>query len=184
MKRQKTPSAVRHPSKIIMPSSHLLPNPVRGVYQPLSSRASSATLFLSQHIPYSHTDVMTDPVDMSIAQGLLQTGKLSDARLKVKQNIDFRLGSPRITKRRSSFSHLAKAQQPRLPVDNDEQLAGAGPCHDRRSRQGISSNTWTSSSGKGSEDDGNDDRTQFMDEYNKLAKKVCLIIEVKLMDNQ
>jgi hypothetical protein len=59
-------------------------------------------------------------------------------------------------------------------VDNDEQLGDAGLCHDRRSRQGISSNTWTSSSGEGSEDDGNDDRTPFVDEYNRLAKKVCL----------
>jgi hypothetical protein len=43
---------------------------------------------------------------------------------------------------------------------------------DRRLRQGVSSNTWTSSSGAASDEDGNDDRTPFIEEYNKLAKKV------------
>jgi hypothetical protein len=157
-----------------MSSSHLLSNPARGVYQPLCSRASSATLFLSQHVPYGYIDGTTDPVDMSIAQVLLQTGELSDARLKDNQNIDFRSESPRIPRRRSSFSHSANSQQARLPMENDEQLAGAGLRHDRRSRQGISSNTWTSSSGEASADDGSDDRTPFVDEYNRLAKKVCL----------
>jgi hypothetical protein len=65
-----------------MSSSHLQPTFVRGLYHPLSTGASSAMLFLSQDIPYSHTDGTTDPVDMSIAQGLLQTGEVSNVWLE------------------------------------------------------------------------------------------------------
>jgi hypothetical protein len=61
-----------------MSNSHLLLEPAGGVYYPLNSRASSATLFLSQRIPHSHIDGATDPVDISIAQGLLQIGKCPD----------------------------------------------------------------------------------------------------------
>jgi len=125
----------------------------------------------SQHIPYNHINCATDPVDMSIAQGLLQTGEVSNVWLGDYQKIDFRPGSPRILQRRSSFSHATGAQQPQLSVDNDNQLANARPCPDRRSRQGISSSTWTSSSGEASE---KDDRTPIGNEHNRLTKKVCL----------
>lgn len=89
-----------------------------------------------------------------------------------RPKIDFRLESPRIPRRRSSFSHSTKAQKRHLLGSDDENPADGGYCYDRSSRQGFSSNTWTSSSGCGSEDDGSDDRTLFVQEYNRLAKKV------------
>jgi hypothetical protein len=55
---------------------------------------------------------------------------------------------------------------------NDLQLESDVKHKAQRSRQGMSSNTWTSSNGGGAEDGGYDDRTPFVQEYNRLAIKV------------
>lgn len=70
-----------------MSTSHLLFEPAGGVHYPLNSRASSATLFLSQRIPLSHIDGATDPVDISIAQGLLQKGKYPNVQIIVTKTL-------------------------------------------------------------------------------------------------
>jgi hypothetical protein len=57
-----------------MTSTNIPQRPANNAYHPLSSRASSATLFLSRLL-HDRVDGAMDPFDMIIAQGLLQTGE-------------------------------------------------------------------------------------------------------------
>lgn len=121
----------------------------------LNSRASSATLSLrrqKQDAPNLFAD------DASIAQNLLRGQVIPARRSSIKifssnPNISSGLGNdgPSNTNELSNIE-----QQPRV-------------------RRGLcSSNTWTSSSAGGeSENDDSDDRTQFIEEFNRLAEKVC-----------
>jgi hypothetical protein len=79
---------------------------------------------------------------------------------------------PQIPERGSSFRPHTSAEQHSQLEDYDNQAVQSQNYGDRRTRQGISSNTWTSSSGDITEDDANDDRSQFAEEYNRLARKV------------
>jgi len=88
--------------------------------------------------------------DMSIAQGLL--------------------GKPKVPQRRTSFAH---APSLRL-VDGSNGLSESSEGDDSKRRRGIqSSNTWTTSSGDIlSDQDEVEDRGFFIQEYNRLARKV------------
>lgn len=134
----------------------------------LNSRASSATLSLRRQ-----QDVATlFADDSSITQNLLR-GQV-------------------IPMRRTSIRALPS--DPNISLA----LAGEGPSiadepsdvvQRPRIRRGLcSSNTWTSSSAEGeSENDDLDDRTHFIEEFNRLADKVCKKIDLacrrKLMVN-
>jgi hypothetical protein len=82
------------------------------------------------------------------------------------------LNRPRIPRRETSFSGTSLGQQSLNDLQCEEGLQEASRVG--RSRRAIqSSNTWTSSSGEVlSEHDEVGDRTVFVDEYNRLARKV------------
>lgn len=114
----------------------------------LSSRSSSATLLFARQ-PFNGTDGTFD--DINIAQGLLN--------------------DPTIPQRQSSFLGTS----PLRPVNRSNGRGGAGPNDERQSRRANmrSSTTWTSSSGGFLPDDDDiEDRAEFLQEYNRLAKKV------------
>lgn len=124
----------------------------------LNSRASSATLSLRQRQQDGAT-LFAD--DASIAQNLLRG-----------QVIPIRKASIR-----------AFPSNPNIPLG----LSGDGPPNvdepsnigeQPRVRRGLcSSNTWTSSSASGEDEiDDSDDRTQYIEEFNRLAEKVCKCI--------
>ena len=116
---------------------------------PLNSRASSATLSLRRQ-QQDVTALFAD--DASIAQNLLR-GQVIPIR---KASIRTSPSDPNLIVGLSGYGPSNTDEQPRI-------------------RRGLcSSNTWTSSSG-GSESDAedSDDRTQFVEEFNRLANKVC-----------
>ncbi|KAF7862685.1 hypothetical protein EAF04_007558 [Stromatinia cepivora] len=118
----------------------------------LNSRASSATLSLRRQ--QQEAPLFTD--DASIAQNLLRSQVIPIRRASIRafpSDLNIPLGSygdgPSNTDQPSNIG-----QQPRI-------------------RRGLcSSNTWTSSSEGGeSENDDSDDRTHFIEEFNRLAEK-------------
>lgn len=120
----------------------------------LNSRASSATLSLRRQ--QQEAPLFID--DASIAQNLLRGQVIPIRRASIR----------------------AFPSDPNISLG----LYGDAPSHagessnivqQPRTRRGLcSSNTWTSSSGGGeSENDDSDDRTQFIEEFNRLADKVC-----------
>lgn len=156
----------------------------RGNYRDLSSRASSATLRLSQHHqqqqqqqqkPYNYLDDRREKTDLSIAQGLLKEGESnhfqalsSPAHLHAEA-----LNHPR---RRSPFniSPLPDSRAFLTGTDGPSDLPLNAVEQDRRKNRN-SSNTWTDSS-LGTEVEDEEDRTEFVKEYNRLAEKACTII--------
>jgi hypothetical protein len=92
--------------------------------------------------------------DMSIAQGLL--------------------GRPNIPlRRRTSITSTTRSGHT-VEVWNEGNDSTGTKDEGRRRRMVQSSNTWTTSSGEAlSELDDVDDRTFFVNEYNRLATKVC-----------
>lgn len=131
-------------------TSEYLTHTMRSNSHRLNSRASSATLSLRQQ-QLDGPGIFTE--DASIAQGLLRNQKIParNASLKILP----------------SNSKLVTA----LPEDD------ASDHEERpRIRRGLcSSNTWTSSSGGVSDVDDTDDRMHFVEEFNRLAEKVCRV---------
>jgi hypothetical protein len=72
--------------------------------------------------------------------------------------------------RRNSFIELGTGRTGLTPATAQQYLDDGQRF--RAARHDLS-NTWTSSSGDGVEDEGLDDRTAFLQQYNTLAKKVC-----------
>jgi len=93
--------------------------------------------------------------DMSIAQGLLS--------------------KPKIPQRRTSFAHASSLRL----VDGSNGLSESSEGDDNKRRRGIqSSNTWTASSGDIlSDQDEIEDRGFFIQEYNRLARKVNFTVK-------
>jgi hypothetical protein len=84
---------------------------------------------------------------------------------------------PRIS--RNTFS------RPQDPLGGSQTAGNLGTSQDRDSAVYRSSTTWTSSSGDfgvNCEDEEVEDRRFFVDEYNKLAKKVCRQFHRSLCD--
>jgi hypothetical protein len=83
------------------------------------------------------------------------------------------LTRPRILPRQTSFSGTSIGQQSLNDLQLPDRFNGStGTGISRRAIQ--SSNTWTSSSGEiFLEHDDIEDRSLFVEEYNRLAKKVC-----------
>lgn len=120
----------------------------------LNSRASSATLSLRRQ-----QDVATlFADDSSIAQNLLRG-----------QVIPIRRASIRAFPSDPNISLASPGDGPSIAGEPSDIV------HQPRIRRGLcSSNTWTSSSAGGeSENDDLDDRTHFIEEFNRLADKVC-----------
>lgn len=118
------------------------------------------------HIPRSSSTALSvvqqpEPIpdDVSIAQGLLN--------------------EPKDPRQRTSFTGISPLRNfdgsDNVPRQSDAVTDGH---HERRSRKAMrTSNTWTSSSGDVlSDQDDVDDRTVFVQEYNRLAKKVLLAL--------
>jgi len=122
----------------------------------LTSRSSSAALSLAQQLDFSGT--ATD--DVNIAHGLL--AKRSKILLQVESTIE------------SSATHPDSALCNGLS-DEAETLGEVQNALKSRRSAMQTSNTWTSSSGDVlSDHEENEDRTAFVEEYNRLAKKVVL----------
>lgn len=137
----------------IHPTLQIIRRPPHATMQPSSvgliSRSSSAALSMAQQ------PTIFD--DMNIAAGLLT--------------------EPKDPRHRSSFtgiSFVGLDGSDNLPQRSDGQLGGH---HEGRSRRAVrTSNTWTSSSGDVLSDlDDVDDRTVFVQEYNRLARKVQIL---------
>jgi hypothetical protein len=116
----------------------------------LISRTSSTALSMAQ----SH--LVQDPLSLTVARELLN--------------------QPNHIRQRSAFT-IASTRSQQLD-GTDGQLQVAAPLTDaaegRSRRAGHTSNTWTSSSGDVVSDlDEIDDRTLFVQEYNRLARKAC-----------
>jgi hypothetical protein len=69
-----------------MTSTNITQQLANNAYHHLSSRASSATLLLSR-FQHDHLDGATDPFDMIIAQGLLQTGEFTGSNPNKAQTL-------------------------------------------------------------------------------------------------
>jgi len=122
----------------------------------LSSRASSATLSVRQQQLNPINGLDGHGIDRSIAQSLLD--------------------GPRIPERHNSLKTVHATETSNSSESNNDE-----------SRRGAirTSNTWTSSSRDGLTDvDEIEDRTYFVDEYNRLAEKVwrnsCIMPASKL----
>lgn len=122
----------------------------------LSSRASSATLSLRRQQQDTAAAPFSD--DASIAQNLLRGQVIPIRGSSIK-------GFP-------SSPNIATGLSVDGPSNTDEP---SNIVQQPRVRRGLcSSNTWTSSSAGGeSEKDDSNDRTQFIEEFNRLAEKVC-----------
>lgn len=87
------------------------------------------------------------------------------------------LTEPKDPRHRSSFTGVSFVSLD--GSDNPQQRADGQPDghHEGRSRRAMrTSNTWTSSSGDVlSDQDDVDDRTVFVQEYNRLARKVYIL---------
>jgi hypothetical protein len=141
---------------------------VRSERHALSSRASSATLHL-EHQPFKYTDGAADPADVSIAQSLLSKGNLPGLT-HLRQRDNGFLESRTMPWRRSSFtntpSYLPLLEKDVEFVTANQEIRGRGH------RQHTSSNTWSSSGAENSDNEDKEERDPFIQEYNRLAKRV------------
>lgn len=114
------------------------------------SRSSSASLS-GVHLPDRH-DGTSD--DMSIAQALIKR--------------------PRIPRREASLTELVNLNHEHDGAHREEESMDSA--HDGRSQRAMrNSNTWTSSIGEVlAEHDEIEERNIFVEEYNRLAEKVCV----------
>ena len=119
------------------------------------SRPSSAALSLAPHLDLEFPDSLLN--DVTIAHRLLTK------RSKGSQRITS------LTNSASAYLHVAGWDG---PSEESEPFEGTQTGH-RSRREAQTSNTWTSSSGEVfSEQDEVEDRTDFVQEYNRLANKV------------
>jgi hypothetical protein len=132
------------------------------LFRQAGTRSSSPTFISdssSQDLTMAHQLDIIDGIsdDISIARGLLDT-----------------LERPLIPlRRRTSFTDNSRGGN--LPDgSNEHEESTATKDEGRRRRMIQSSNTWTTSSGEVLSDlDDVEDRVYFVQEYNRLAKKVC-----------
>jgi len=130
----------------------IIPGKMQSSNNGLISRSSSTKLSMAKQ----HDTLASITDDMNIAQGLLT--------------------NPKVPRRSTSLTYFGSPERSiRLPTSSG---ALAEAYAEGRSRREVrSSNTWTSSSGDVlSDQDEVEDRSVFVEEYNRLARKVCRLI--------